>query len=276
MTEQSSVLVGYDGSAAAEAALEWAAATARLEGVPVRAIIVEDASTPPPASQGEAPDHGPVVRARTTLARLGVEGDAERSSGHVVPVLLEAAHGSAMLVVGSRGHGRVGQAFLGSVSQHVAGHAPCPVVVVGEGPPPEARRIVVGIDGSGESSAALEFACRRAERTGEVVAAVHAYKVGRVDLDYHGELPHDIGEKQEAAELVLGEAVAGVRAAHPDVVVEEEVVPVDARELLVDASASASLVVTGSRGRGAFAGMLLGSVSHDVLQRAHCPVAVVR
>jgi nucleotide-binding universal stress UspA family protein len=166
--------------------------------------------------------------------------------------------------------------FLGSVSQHAARHAPGPVVVVRHMPPADRRRIVVGIDGSGESSRALEFACRRAERTGEVVAAVHAWKVGRVDLDYHGELPHDIGEKQDAASLLLGEAVAGVREAHPDVVVEQEAIPVDARDLLVDASASASLVVTGSRGRGAFTGMLLGSVSHDVLQRAHCPVAVVR
>jgi nucleotide-binding universal stress UspA family protein len=181
-----------------------------------------------------------------------------------------------MLVVGSRGRGRAGEVFLGSVSQHVARHATCPVVVVRKTPPEHARRIVVGIDGSADSTAALEFACRRAERTGEVVAARYGWRPGRVDLDYHGQLPHDLGQKQEAADVLLGEAVAGVRAEHPDVVLEAEAVPVDPRDLLVDASGTASLVVTGSRGRGAFTGQLLGSVSHDVLQRAQCPVAVVR
>lgn len=273
MSRQPCVLVGYDGSPAADAALAWAATTARLEDRPVRVVIVVDAPT---TSSDDDPRLDVVAEARKKLADAGVPGEVERTPGHVVPALLDAASGSAMLVVGSRGLGRAGQLFLGSVSQHVAQHASCPVVVVGDTPRDGAHRIVVGVDGSPHSSAALEFACRRAERTGEVVVAMHAFKVGRVDLDYHGELPRDIGEKQEAADLVLGEAVAGVRAAHPDVVLEQEAIPVDARELLVDASSSASLVVTGSRGRGAFAGMLLGSVSHDVLQRAHCPVAVVR
>ena len=76
--------------------------------------------------------------------------------------------------------------------------------------------------------------------------------------------------------MLLAESVAGVRAAHPDVVLVQEAVPVSPGQALVDASANASLVVVGSHGRGYFEGLLLGSVSHDVLHRAHCPVVVVR
>ena len=78
------------------------------------------------------------------------------------------------------------------------------------------------------------------------------------------------------SERLLAESVAGTRAAHPGVTLFQEAIPVRPAQVLVDASARASLVVTGSRGRGAFAGMLLGSVSHEVLHRARCPVAVVR
>ena len=77
-------------------------------------------------------------------------------------------------------------------------------------------------------------------------------------------------------ELLLAESLAGVRAEHPDVRLEHEVVAVAPDTCLVDASAGASLVVVGSRGLGYFRGLLLGSVSQAVLHRAECPVAVVR
>ena len=80
----------------------------------------------------------------------------------------------------------------------------------------------------------------------------------------------------EEKQVLLGESVAGMRAAYPDVVVVSEAIPVAPGDALVDASSNASLVVVGSRGRGFFSGLLLGSVSQDVLHRAHCPVAIVR
>ena len=82
----------------------------------------------------------------------------------------------------------------------------------------------------------------------------------------------DVGER----ERLLAESVAGVREDHPDVRLEQEVVLVAPARALADASASASLVVVGSRGLGYFSGLLLGSVSQAVLHRASCPVAVVR
>jgi nucleotide-binding universal stress UspA family protein len=76
--------------------------------------------------------------------------------------------------------------------------------------------------------------------------------------------------------VLLAESVAGMRVDHPDVVIEQEAVPVTPVRCLVDASRGASLLVVGSHGLGFFGGLLLGSVSQAVLQRAECPVAVVR
>ena len=177
-------------------------------------------------------------------------------------------------MVGSRGHGRAGEALLGSVSQHLARHATCPVVVVREPHDPDAQRIVVGIDGSPTSTAALEYACRRAEATGETVVAIHGWHYREPSTDVWSSNTPSVDTEER--ELLLAESIAGVRADHPDVRLEQEVVPVAPAQCLVDASASASLVVVGSRGLGFFTGMLLGSVSQAVLHGATCPVAVVR
>jgi len=75
---------------------------------------------------------------------------------------------------------------------------------------------------------------------------------------------------------VLAERLAGWGAKYPDVPVRRSVVRKQPAEALVNASEKAQLVVVGSRGRGNAAGLLLGSVSHAVLHRSHCPVAVVR
>jgi nucleotide-binding universal stress UspA family protein len=162
------------------------------------------------------------------------------------------------------------------VSQHVARHAVCPVVVVRPPRRRDAGRIVVGLDGSAMSEAALDYACRRAEGTGEVVVAIHGWKVHTPSTDVFSSTARSVTDTLEEKQVLLGESVAGMRGAYPDVVVVTEAIPVAPGDALVDASSNASLVVVGSRGRGFFSGLLLGSVSQDVLHRAHCPVAIVR
>lgn len=273
------ILVGYDGSADADAALLWAASTARLDGSPVTVVIVDDATGNPRGMVWWPEEHWVELetQARKVLAGAGPsEATVRHLKGRLVPTLVALAHDAALLVVGSRGHSRAGEVFIGSVSQHLARHAPCPVVVVREPATADAGRIVVGLDGSASSVAALAFACRRAERTHETVVALRGFKVSTVPLDRHGEMPPALGELQARQEQLLAESVEQGRADHPAVAVEQESVALAAHEALVEASRHASLVVVGSRGLNAFAGMLLGSVSHEVLHRAHCPVVVVR
>lgn len=135
---------------------------------------------------------------------------------------------------------------------------------------------MVCLDGSPASEEALGFACRRAERTGEKVTAVRAAKVGTVLLDGRGRMPDSLNEFLDEQEKQLESSVAEAAAAYPDVAIEPEFIALSPADALVEASRHASLVVVGSRGLNAFTCMLLGSVSHEVLHRAHCPVVVVR
>ncbi|HET7690706.1 MAG TPA: universal stress protein [Nocardioidaceae bacterium] len=277
-SHNATILVGYDGSPDADSALQWAAETSVLEGHDVRAVIVDDGTSPTDGPPHQDPPSEMVAKVEAVLTGAGASGVAERhgrDEGDVESILLQEATDADMLVVGGRAHGRVG-AVLGSLSQHLLGHAECPVVVVRGAVGSEADRIVVGVDGSEESIAALRFACRRASVTEEPVVALHAWNAGHVQLDHRGQLPDEVGARSVKAAAVLDESVAGVQLDYPAVTIEEELVAMPPAEALVEASANASLVVTGSRGRGALAGLLLGSVSHHVVRLGQCPVAVVR
>ncbi|MDT0185996.1 universal stress protein [Microbacterium sp. ARD31] len=287
MTTTLPILVAYDGSADAERALHWAAAESLRTHVPLRVLAVNAVLPPTWGGMTGAVGMAGLVdipvgdskavleQAGKTLSDAGVGGATlDQATGHVVDELLRAGESASLLVTGSHGHGRTGEALIGSVSQHLARHATCPVVVVRPARDPEARRIVVGIDGSRASAAALEHACRRAEDTGETVVAIHAWKVRAPSTDVWSSDARSVDSQER--ELLLSESLAGVREDHPDVRLEQEVVPVAPGQALVDASAGASLVVVGSRGLGFFSGLLLGSVSQVVLHRAECPVLVVR
>lgn len=278
----SPILLAYDGSPDAERALDWAATEAKDTDTPVVVLLVEDVRALGPAGAavavGTLTSTAPrtLEHARAVLAEHGVASvTVEHRLGRVVAELLDSAASASTVVLGSEGHGRTEEAFLGSVSQHVARHATCPVVVVRKQRASSARRIVVGIDGSPGSSAALAYACRRAERTGETVTAIHGWHVHEPSTAVWSSVPRTL-EDEEARRLLLAESVAGVREDHPDVPLELEAVAVDPATCLSDASASASLLVVGSRGLGFVGGMLLGSVSQAVLHRARCPVAIVR
>jgi len=273
-----SILVAYDGSTDADLALAWAAESARLFHQSVDVAIIDDPGALPGAAWWPD-DHWEEVEQRATrgLRAAGVDhSSVDRRHGTVVPALIDLARQAPLLVVGSRGHGRAGEIFIGSVSQHLARHAPCPVVVVRPAASSDAKRIVVGVDGSSASRAAVGFACRRARVTGEKVTAVRAADFGPVLLDRRGLPPEELGTFLTDQERQLAESMGDLVEAHPDVDVESEFIALRPAEALVGASRHASLVVVGSRGLNPFTGLLLGSVSHDVLHRALCPVAVVR
>ena len=144
------IVVGVDGSASSIRALRWAVGQAALVGVPVEAVTAWQSPETYGMDFGWAPvwsDNGALAAAAEkvlsdSLAQVTDGQQAGRPPAEVVPrvvqghpaqVLLEAARGAQLLVVGSRGHGTLAGVLLGSVSQHCVHHAPCPVLVVPAG-----------------------------------------------------------------------------------------------------------------------------------------------
>jgi nucleotide-binding universal stress UspA family protein len=88
-------------------------------------------------------------------------------------------------------------------------------------------------------------------------------------------LVYDVAEAEAEEARVLAEALAGWRDKYPNLVVRRELRRAHVRPALIDETKRSQLVVVGSRGRGGFTGLLLGSVSHAVLHHAECPVMII-
>jgi nucleotide-binding universal stress UspA family protein len=287
-----SVVVGVDGSEAAAAALDWAVRQAVLEG---RALTVLHACGVPGAMQdfedivanerglrsvGRSIVREAVHEARLAEPTIGVESVV--TMGHPEIILVEASERADLLVVGARGRGTVASALLGSVSATVARESHCPVVIVRSfDEPPDGeddRPVVVGVDGTPVTSAAVEFAFRMASVRRAPLTLLHATWDVReqasavLDLRTYAEKVN----LSEEEERLVAETVAGLCEKYPDVAVTETYRRGEPVRQLVAASRGASLVVVGSRGRRLLATTLLGSVSRGVAERAYCPVAVVR
>ena len=168
--------------------------------------------------------------------------------------------------------------MLGSVGQHVATHARCPVVVVrgtvdtADGP------VVVGADGSDHApSTRCGVAFEEAARRGAELIAIRAYQLpvpyGMMAMGTDAVRPRRAQARRGRG---AGDSVRPWREKYPDVQVETLVAQGSAGRVLVDVSSSAGLVVVGSHGHGAIAGTLLGSVGLQLLHHADCPVLIVR
>jgi nucleotide-binding universal stress UspA family protein len=276
-----SVVVGFDGSPDAVRTLRWAVTFARANELSVRVVVARGDLFSVSAwaddwTRGLAQEW--CDQARDVLGELGAGPvDVVTVDGQPSAALTEESRRAIVVVVGSRGHGALAGAAQGSVSQHVSRHAACPVVVVRAAHDDLSRRVVVGVDGSACSLQALEFALGFAAANNGGVEVVYAPERWRGQA-YQGpaELLPEIMAEFEAHERAVVRDIEAVTARFPDLAVHVERISGRAARALVDASQAAALVVVGSRGRGAFAGLVLGSVSAEVLHHAHCPVAVVR
>jgi nucleotide-binding universal stress UspA family protein len=191
--------------------------------------------------------------------------------------LVEASRTARLLVVGSAGLPRAADALRDATTRKVVHHSSCPVMVVphagvwdGEGP------VVVGVDGSEHSGPALDWAFDVACRSGAPLIPVHAWwwQPPMADLSV-GVLDGATEEIEEAERRALSEGLAPWRERYPDVVIAPTLVHGRAEVALADMSSTARTVVVGSRGRGGFTGLLLGSVSDHLAHHARCPVVIV-
>ena len=283
------VVAGVDGSDHGREALRFALSEAALRGASVTALRTW--SIPPLTTTGVGiiPAYE-VVRdelAEGTAAELAqsveeassegsVEVELEVVQGDAAGALVERSAGAALVVLGSRGRGSVAGPLLGSVSQGVLHHAQCPVAVVHKAERALGSRVVVGVDGSPGASGAIQWAFAEAKLRSVPVHAVSAYEEpwtlaaagfssAEIALEYRNALAGDAGRVVEA-----------VRSAAPEgVEVTGEVVLASAGRALVDIAGD-DLLVVGSRGRGGFKSLLLGSVSLHCAANARGVAVVVR
>ena len=241
-----------------------------------------------PRVRGEAFDPGySQEKAQAHLeALLAAEGVADGPPvtvtavcDHPVAALIEAGERAELLVVGARGHGGFLGLRLGSVSQKVLDHAPCPVLVVREGVGTDegdvGGQVVVGTDGSEASHVALRWAAREAALRSVGLLVLHAWSAPTIDPVAFASTVPAIEAFAEGAQEVVAVQIEAARAEAPGVRVEGQDVCGGAASMLIEASPGAGLVVVGGRGRGGFTGMVLGSVSHQVAHHAECPVAII-
>lgn len=289
VTPRGAVVVGYDGSAQSDLALAWGADEARRRRLPLHLVhaYVQDYPTmavgaPPRVDDLHAIAQRLVTDAVHRAALLAPDVEISRAlhTGSAAKHLVEASTRADTVVVGTQGRRGIARVLLGSTAAQVATHSACPVVVV-RNPPSEAasadRRVVVGVDGAGVAHDAVGYAFAQASSRGASLTVAHGWW-----LEYAGDVfavpftGADNDELELSQRALVAEAIAGWAQKYPDVQVHQQIVRADAVELLTKDSDGAELLVVGSRGRGGFTGLLLGSVSRHVLQLAHCPVAVVR
>lgn len=290
------VVVGVDGSEPSQAAIELGVREAQLRDRPLRLVhafewpllgVYLGPSPEGPAVAGLAAEADRVVAdalAHATAVAGGgpAAGGAELAitgevvTGAVVPVLLAEATRAALVVLGDRGLGGFTGLLVGSVAVQLAAHTTSPLLIArgklrAHGP------VVVGVDGSTGSSQAVEFALAEAAARGAELVAVSAWSA-HLSSRTEDALPlvYDASDIEATQARLLREALADGRQRWPRVVVREEVRHGRPAPLLLQASAGAQLMVVGARGRGGFAGLLLGSVSQAVLHHASCPVAIIR
>ena len=141
------------------------------------------------------------------------------------------------------------------------------------------KTIVVGVDGSEGGKAALEFAVEEAALRGARLKVVTAWEippavVAGLAAD-SGFFDQSLIEARQHAEAIVAEAVARAAELQPSVVIEPRVVEGHEAKVLLEEAKDATLIVVGSRGHGGFTGLLLGSISQQVVNHARCPVTVV-
>jgi nucleotide-binding universal stress UspA family protein len=276
--------VGCDGSTEAQRAVMWAATEAEFTGATVDVVACYTLPMVISPWTPIAPYNEDTVRAAATKdLEAAIELGRQRHptvsfTSRVVygeprfQLVAEAAE-SALLVVGSTGAGAAKSFILGSVAHAVARASVCPVVIVPRAAPrPSTGAIVVGTDGSDAANEALIWATDEADRRDAELVVVHAW-----DYPYGTELSsstvHDVVRVDAA--IVLDDAVRRCQERGRSPVRGELVQQPPSKAILAEAD-RADLVVVGSRGRGGFRALLLGSVAHTVIAHSSCPVVVVR
>jgi len=290
MEHEPVVLVGVDGSETGAVAGEWAAREAVRLGwrLHVACAYSIPSFTVASIDGGYAALDDSAIRAGAqavldqAVARLQREGLEITSSlevGDAAGVLVELTRTAGLAVVGTRGKGGFADRLLGTVSSALPAHAHCPTVVVPVRDEHDVlrpiTRIVVGMDGSESARVALERAIDEALLWGAEVTAVVAVPLAG-GSGMAAWIPAPVDREAVLADVRAGlDAVVDSAVAGREVVVKRHALDGSGAALLTEFSTAVEMIVVGTRGRGGFAGLLLGSTSQTLLHHSVCPVMVV-
>jgi nucleotide-binding universal stress UspA family protein len=276
------VVVGFDGSATAQSAVHYGAQEALRRGCDLRIMHAFGwpVFLPPFHAPYDQHDQGPRAAMLDLLAHTAHQVRADHPGlsvttrlidGSPGAVLVDASREAQLLVVAHRGWGGFAGLLVGSVAAQIAGHTRCPIVVVRGDDPPEDAPVVLGTDGSSGANRAAEVAFAQAQRRDvELILAHHqparASSVGAIAVGNPGFLA-TVGD--------TGAGALGAGAWYPNVKYRTELITGDtvASALVTFARrTSAGLLVVGSRGRGGFRGLVMGSTPRNLIEHAPCPV----
>lgn len=274
------IVVGFSGDSSDSAALRWAVEYATPHHIDVELVHVMDDSwgaIPPNLSKTaliQAEHHMREVARRAREENPALTFHTHVTVGSPTETLSSRSFGAALLVVGTLAHGRLDERLFGTRGAQIAARAHCSTVIVPERERPTGSGVVVGVDGSDASAAAVEFAARYADRYSERLHAIYAWNppmpFGGFDSFQWPTTPDDDDQR------VLAQSVAGLESQYPRLELELTVATALPADALTQAGRGARLLVVGTHGRRGISKLWLGSVSRDVAQVMPCPVAIVR
>ncbi|MBG6089176.1 universal stress protein [Actinomadura viridis] len=277
------VLVGTDGSACADSAVDWAADDAALRGRPLQIVHSVDKGLyelplfSPGQMAHQVAEAGERILAeaarRARERRPGVEVTTDLVAEGTATALEQRSRNAFELVVGNRGMGGFASLLVGSTSLRMAGHAAGPVVIVRGDVVPGHNEIVAGIDLEADPAETLRYAFEAAALRGARIRVMYAWRLGET-LGRAGEL--DDKDVQEKLRWEVVKAHEPWRKTYPGIDVVEDVLQEHPVTALCDASRAADLVVVGAHDHNWFDVPRLGSVSHGVVHHAECPVVIAR
>lgn len=277
------IVVGVTEASGSRRAVEWAAARAiaRKQQLELLGIVGGVIGSVGEGSVVDAAKAATAELLEAEKARVAADGlviTTRVETGDPVSTLIEASKDAALLVIGSDYRGPGDGPARGSHGIRVVAAADCPVVVVPDLELDDDRRgVIVGVDGSPVSEAAIAFAAAEADRLGEPLTAVIAWTPIAVPRNAFMITPDSYrAGLEQAAREALSVSLAGLRGRYPDLDIDERVAEGYPSVVINELAENARLTVVGTHGRGRLRQFLLGSISHEVLQRLAAVTAVVR
>ena len=276
-------IIGVDGSQHSRAALDWGLARAAQSGASVELLHVADDSFLSESvaflSEAQEASEKMLAAEREYAVAGGFTGEISGTAvvGHPIGEMEEASKRADLVILGAHSGSRFAGSLFGTRAVKIAAVAHCPVAVVpAEKAESSKPAVVVGIDGSEASQRAIAFAAEEASFRGVPLIAVYAWMpplTPGLEYLWSEEL---VESQRTAAEEAIAIGTAGLAERYPDLVVERQIVQSPPVAALLQAAEGADTIVLGSRGRGGIQRLLLGSVSHGVLQALPCTTIVTR